>query len=110
MAKISVLGGDIAGWNIDSDSIYLGQKSNSHRSFSGSGMTIGTNGIRGSKWILDSDGYFLIGDNPNEGDSYIMFDPIASDLVFGNNVSIQKANGEKIIIGENIENLEEKPI
>lgn len=48
----------IAGWNFDNDSIYRGTKNNaagSNTSASG-GITIGSNGIRGFKWRLDSTG------------------------------------------------------
>lgn len=48
----------IAGWTIDADSIYSGTKNNTVLGFtptSGS-ITIGSNGIRGHKWRLDSNG------------------------------------------------------
>lgn len=48
----------IAGWEFDSESLYLGNKNNTSGQFtnaSGS-ITIGTKGIRGFKWGLNSDG------------------------------------------------------
>lgn len=48
----------IAGWSFDTDSIYSGAKKNTsgdYTSASGS-ITIGSNGIRGFKWMLDSSG------------------------------------------------------
>lgn len=48
----------IAGWKFDSESLYLGNKNNTSGRFtnaSGS-ITIGTKGIRGFKWGLNSDG------------------------------------------------------
>jgi hypothetical protein len=48
----------IAGWDFDNDSIYRGTKNNTaggNTSASG-GITIGSNGIRGFKWRLDSTG------------------------------------------------------
>lgn len=50
--------GTIGGWNIDSDSIYRGTKKNTTTTYtvaSGS-MTIGSTGIRGYKWRLESTG------------------------------------------------------
>ena len=50
--------GTIGGWNIDSDSIYRGTKKNTSSTYtaaSGS-MTIGSTGIRGYKWRLESTG------------------------------------------------------
>lgn len=55
---LNVVRGKIGGWSIDSDSIYRGAKNNSTGAYtSGSGsITIGSNGIRGFKWRLDSTG------------------------------------------------------
>lgn len=50
--------GKIAGWNFDADSFYIGTKKNTtsaYTSASGS-ITIGSYGIRGYKWYLNSDG------------------------------------------------------
>lgn len=50
--------GKIGGWNIDDTSLYTGVKSNSWNSFTAeaNAMTIGSRGIRGNKWRLESDG------------------------------------------------------
>lgn len=55
---LNVVKGKIGGWSIDSDSIYRGAKNNTSGAYtSGSGtITIGSNGIRGFKWRLDSSG------------------------------------------------------
>lgn len=55
---LNVVRGKIGGWSIDSDSIYRGAKNNTTGAYtSGSGsITIGSNGIRGFKWRLDSTG------------------------------------------------------
>lgn len=55
---LNVVRGKIGGWSIDSDSIYRGAKNNATGAYtSGSGsITIGSNGIRGFKWRLDSTG------------------------------------------------------
>lgn len=55
---LNVVRGKIGGWSIDSDSIYRGAKNNTSRAYtSGAGsITIGSNGIRGFKWRLDSTG------------------------------------------------------
>lgn len=48
----------IAGWSFDTDSIWIGTKSNTSNSLTStsSSITIGTNGIRGYKWRLESNG------------------------------------------------------
>lgn len=47
----------IAGWNFDKECLYLGTKVNTSNSYTGShNITIGSNGIRGYKWRLESDG------------------------------------------------------
>lgn len=47
----------IAGWNFDKECLYLGTKVNTSNSYAGSqNITIGSNGIRGYKWRLESDG------------------------------------------------------
>lgn len=55
---LDVTKGRIGGWQIDSDSIFRGTKNNTagaYTSASGS-ITIGSNGIRGYKWRLDTTG------------------------------------------------------
>lgn len=46
----------IAGWNFDKDSIWSGTKNNTLSAVTTSGITIGSNGIRGIKWYIDSNG------------------------------------------------------
>ncbi|NDW08071.1 hypothetical protein [Dysgonomonas sp. 520] len=48
----------LAGWNVDQESLYRGTKSNLSYTFTdaGASVTIGTRGIRGYKWRLESDG------------------------------------------------------
>mgnify|MGYP002589743906 CR=1 FL=1 len=55
---LDVRKGKIGGWSIDSDSIFTGAKNNEFRQFTSGTvyMTIGSRGIRGYKWRLDSDG------------------------------------------------------
>lgn len=55
---LTVNKGTIGGWSIDGDSIFRGTKNNTSGAFtSASGsVTIGSNGIRGFKWRLDSTG------------------------------------------------------
>lgn len=55
---LNVVRGKIGGWTMDADSIYRGTKNNTAAAYtaaSGS-ITIGSNGIRGFKWKLDSNG------------------------------------------------------
>ncbi len=55
---LNVVRGKIGGFSIDADSLYRGAKNNTAGAFtaaSGS-ITIGSNGIRGYKWRLDSSG------------------------------------------------------
>lgn len=46
----------IAGWNFDDTSFWSGVKNNSVGEYTTSGITIGSNGIRGIKWRIDSNG------------------------------------------------------
>lgn len=46
----------IAGWNFDKDSIWSGTKNNTLGAVTTSGITIGSNGIRGIKWYIDTNG------------------------------------------------------
>lgn len=52
------LGSDnfIAGWNFDADSLWSGTKNNTTGSVTTSGITIGSNGLRGVKWYIDNTG------------------------------------------------------
>jgi hypothetical protein len=55
---LNVVRGKIGGFGIDADSIYRGTKSNTAGAFTSAtgSVTIGSNGIRGYKWRLDSSG------------------------------------------------------
>lgn len=74
--------GTIGGWTIDGDSIFRGTKSNTSGTYtSASGaITIGSNGIRGFKWELDSSGAgALAGGNISwDIDGNVMFDKSVS--------------------------------
>lgn len=79
--------GTIGGWTIDGDSIFRGTKSNTSGTYtSASGaITIGSNGIRGFKWKLDSSGAgALAGGN-------ISWDA-SGNVTFGTNVSLNWTN------------------
>lgn len=79
--------GTIGGWTIDGDSIFRGTKSNTSEAYtSASGaITIGSNGIRGFKWRLDSSGAgALAGGN-------ISWDA-SGNVTFGTNVSLNWTN------------------
>lgn len=47
----------IAGWSFDDTSLWIGAKANIKNTYANSGeITIGTNGLRGEHWYIDSDG------------------------------------------------------
>lgn len=46
----------IAGWNFDDTSFWSGVKNDAIGAYTTSGITIGTNGLRGIKWCIDSNG------------------------------------------------------
>lgn len=46
----------IAGWNFDDTSLWSGVKNNSIGEYTTSGITVGSNGLRGIKWRIDSNG------------------------------------------------------
>ena len=46
----------IAGWNFDNTAIWSGTKNNTKGGYSPDGITIGSNGLRGIKWYIDSSG------------------------------------------------------
>lgn len=54
----------IAGWHFDDSSLYLGDKNNTKGSFTDASgdITIGTNGLRGYNWCIDSDGHAAFAD------------------------------------------------
>lgn len=55
---LNVVRGKIGGWSIDTDSIYRGAKNNTSGAYTAASgaICIGSNGIRGFKWRLDSTG------------------------------------------------------
>lgn len=55
---LNVVRGKIGGWSIDADSIYRGTKNNTSGAYTAASgaICIGSNGIRGFKWRLDSTG------------------------------------------------------
>jgi len=84
---LTVNKGTIGGWNIDSDSIYRGTKNNTANAYTAASgaITIGSNGIRGFKWKLDSNGTgALAGGN-------ILWDA-AGNVTFGASVSLNWTN------------------
>lgn len=75
--------GTIGGWSIDSDSIYRGTKKNTATSYtaaSGS-MTIGSTGIRGYKWRLESTGAGAVAGGNISWDA-------SGNVTFANSVSL----------------------
>lgn len=46
----------IAGWKFDNEAIWSGTKNNATSGYSTDGITIGSNGLRGIKWYIDSSG------------------------------------------------------
>jgi len=46
----------IAGWSFDDEAIWSGTKNNSVSGYSTDGITIGSNGLRGIKWYIDTNG------------------------------------------------------
>lgn len=46
----------IAGWNFDNTSLWSGVKNDAIGAYTTSGITIGSNGVRGIKWRIDSNG------------------------------------------------------
>ena len=75
--------GTIGGWNIDSDSIYRGTKKNTVTTYtaaSGS-MTIGSTGIRGYKWRLESTGAGAVAGGNISWDA-------SGNVTFANSVSL----------------------
>ena len=46
----------IAGWNFDNEAIWSGTKNNTTSGYSTDGITIGSAGLRGIKWYIDSSG------------------------------------------------------
>lgn len=85
--SLNFVRGKIGCWNIDSDSIYSGTKNNALNGFTAGSdsVTIGSNGIRGHLWRLESTGAgALAGGN-------IVWD-IYGNVTFGNSVSLYWIN------------------
>lgn len=84
---LNVVRGKIGGWSIDSDSIYRGAKHNTTGAYtSGSGsITIGSNGIRGFKWRLDSTGAGALAGGNISWDAN-------GNVTFGSNVTLNWTN------------------
>lgn len=84
--SLNFTNGKIGGWSIDTDSIYIGTKGNVVQSYVPYGsMTIGTKGIRSSKWKLDVDGSGALAGDAIKWDS-------AGNLTFSNAVKINWQN------------------
>lgn len=84
---LSFTKGTIGGWTIDGDSIFKGAKNNTSENYTTAtgAITIGSNGIRGFKWRLDSSGAgALAGGN-------ISWDA-SGNVTFGTNVSLNWTN------------------
>lgn len=80
---LNVIRGKIGGWSLDADSIFRGTKNNTAGGFtavSGS-ITIGSNGVRGLKWRLESTGAGAI------AGSNIVWDA-AGNITFSSAVSL----------------------
>lgn len=54
--KITSSSGSIAGWSLDANALWSGNKSDTTNSFTTSGITIGSKGLRSTKWRLETDG------------------------------------------------------
>lgn len=70
-------------WNFDNEALWSGAKTNTLQSFTaanGTGVTIGTNGIRSKGWYLDKDG----------------------TVAFGHGTALFRANGSGYIANQNI--------
>lgn len=81
---LNVIKGKIGGWIIDGDSLFRGTKNNSTDSFTSSSgaVTLGSNGLRGYKWRLDSTGAGAL------ADGNILWDT-AGNVTFGASVTVQ---------------------
>lgn len=84
---LNVVRGKIGGWTIDADSIFRGTKNNTANAYTaGSGsMTIGSNGIRGFKWNLESTGAGTVAGGNIKWDA-------AGNVTFGANVVLNWTN------------------
>lgn len=84
---LNVTKGKIGGWNIDTDSIYRGAKNNAAGSYTATSgaITIGSNGIRGFKWKLDSNGTGALAAGNISWDA-------TGNVTFGSSVSLNWTN------------------
>ncbi|MDR1718055.1 MAG: hypothetical protein LBS20_19635 [Prevotella sp.] len=84
---LNVTKGKIGGWSIDADSISRGTKNNTSGAYtSASGaITIGSNGIRGFKWRLESTGAGAIAGGNIAWDA-------SGNVTFGSSVSLNWSN------------------
>ncbi len=97
---LNVTRGTVGGWSLDSDSVYRGTKNNTagaHTTASGA-ITIGSNGIRGYKWRLDSAGSGAVAGNNIvwDADGNVTFSPAVSLL--WNNAAANAANRGKLYV------------
>ena len=76
--------GTIGGWSIDSDSIYRGTKKNTATTYTAASgaMTIGSTGIRGYKWRLESSGAGAVAGGNISWDA-------SGNVTFANSVSLK---------------------
>lgn len=56
VGKVTSGSGQIGGWTIDRDAIYMGTKNNATGYALTNSITIGTNGLRGSSWYIEKSG------------------------------------------------------
>ncbi|NDV80050.1 hypothetical protein [Dysgonomonas sp. 511] len=84
---LNVVRGKIGGWSIDADSIFRGTKNNTTGAYTAASgaITIGSNGIRGFKWKLDSNGTGAIAGGNIAWDA-------AGKVTFGSGVSLNWTN------------------
>lgn len=74
----------IAGWKFDATSLFIGNKNNMSGQFSDNGITLGTNGLRGKSWRIESDGNTVFADGKvafnNDGSGKLAGGKIIWDL------------------------------
>lgn len=97
---LNVIKGTVGGWTLDADSIFRGTKNNTSGGFTAASgfITIGSNGIRGLKWRLESTGAGAI------AGSNIVWDA-AGNITFSSavsllwsNVALNAANSGKLYV------------
>ena len=84
---LNVSKGTVGGWTIDADSIFKGTKNNSSGAYTAAAgaMTVGSNGIRGYKWRLDSNGAGAVAGGNIAWDA-------SGNVVFASSVSLNWTN------------------